>query len=428
MQIIMLPAENITIGQRQRSLDEATKAHISALAADIKSNGLIHAVTVNRDHELTAGFCRLNAIMELNAPYKYASSDIAPGFVPCVVTHLTSEAELFRIELMENLRRKNLTPVDEARAISKLHVLLKTQHGETWSEAQTGAELDSVRGVERSTEKSRAAVADSLIINQYSDDPDIAAASSRAEAAKLARKKLEKEFRSALGAMQVPTESSDFQVIAGSCLDILRTFSHSSFAGIVTDPPYGVDAHTFGEQTGASFHDYQDDAATADAIADSIFTQGFSATKFGGHLYMFCSITRWSHLTARAALAGWTVFSSPLIWDKVNIGHMPWPGYFQRRYECILFARKGDRPLNKIRSDVLSFAATKDKLHSAEKPIDLLVELIGLSFYPGDTILDPCCGSGTIFPAAHAHKVKAVGIELNPEFVNISRARIAELK
>jgi tRNA G10 N-methylase Trm11 len=33
---------------------------------------------------------------------------------------------------------------------------------------------------------------------------------------------------------------------------------------------------------------------------------------------------------------------------------------------------------------------------------------------PGDTILDPCCGCGPIFPAATQFQCTAIGWELNP--------------
>ena len=42
----------------------------------------------------------------------------------------------------------------------------------------------------------------------------------------------------------------------------------------------------------------------------------------------------------------------------------------------------------------------------------------------GDTVLDPFCGSGTVLIAAHELHRKWVGIELNPEYLEIAKKRL----
>ena len=49
--------------------------------------------------------------------------------------------------------------------------------------------------------------------------------------------------------------------------------------------------------------------------------------------------------------------------------------------------------------------------HGAQKPISLFVDLLMRSVRPNDLVLDGFAGSGTIFPAAHQVKVRAVGCE-----------------
>jgi DNA modification methylase len=91
-----------------------------------------------------------------------------------------------------------------------------------------------------------------------------------------------------------------------------------------------------------------------------------------------------------------------------------------------VFAQKGNRKLSKSASDVFTYPAVKVKTYAAQKPVELLADLCSLSFYPGEHILDPCCGSGSIFHAAKATKLRATGIELNPIAIGIAKNAMSD--
>jgi len=79
--------------------------------------------------------------------------------------------------------------------------------------------------------------------------------------------------------------------------------------------------------------------------------------------------------------------------------------------------------------DVLErYKVTHDKRHAAEKPEDLYELLIDLTCPIGSKVLDPCCGSGTIFPAATQTKCIATGIELDAIMVDIATNRMLPKK
>ena len=63
--------------------------------------------------------------------------------------------------------------------------------------------------------------------------------------------------------------------------------------------------------------------------------------------------------------------------------------------------------------------------HPCEKPIDLMRHIVQRSCPPGSIILDPFCGSGTTGCAAVLENCDFIGIEMNPEYADIARARIA---
>ena len=94
----------------------------------------------------------------------------------------------------------------------------------------------------------------------------------------------------------------------------------------------------------------------------------------------------------------------------------------------ILYAVKGKRAVNRMVGDVLSYGADAQLNHSAQKPVALYQDLLSRSVLPGNTVLDPFCGTGPIFPAAHALKCKAIGVEKDPAHYGKAVKRIQELK
>ncbi len=75
-------------------------------------------------------------------------------------------------------------------------------------------------------------------------------------------------------------------------------------------------------------------------------------------------------------------------------------------------------------SDIVPVPNVREKNHAAEKPTAIYAELLKRSCLPCDQVLDPCCGSGTIFAAAKEQGVIATGIELNEETYGLALARL----
>ena len=80
--------------------------------------------------------------------------------------------------------------------------------------------------------------------------------------------------------------------------------------------------------------------------------------------------------------------------------------------------------VNKIAPDLVSFNPDSNLGHNAQKPVALFEDLLRRSVSPGDLVLDPFAGSGTIFPAAHNLKCKATGIELDSASYGICLKRL----
>ncbi len=147
------------------------------------------------------------------------------------------------------------------------------------------------------------------------------------------------------------------------------------------------------------------------------------------HAYVFCDFDRFHELKTMMQLAGWYVFRTPLIVHKQNSGRVPLPDRGPRRqYELILYAIKGNKPVNNIFPDVISVTGDENLSHGAQKPVALYQNLLQRSVKPGDTVVDFFAGTGPIFGAATTMHCLAVGCELNPEYYALSMKRISELK
>ena len=71
---------------------------------------------------------------------------------------------------------------------------------------------------------------------------------------------------------------------------------------------------------------------------------------------------------------------------------------------------------------------SKDKLHPAQKPIELLEYLIKTHTNENETVLDNCMGSGSTGVACVNTNRKFIGIELDNTYFEIAKNRIQEVK
>jgi DNA modification methylase len=127
--------------------------------------------------------------------------------------------------------------------------------------------------------------------------------------------------------------------------------------------------------------------------------------------------------------AGWYVFRTPMIYIKPNSGRVPLPDQGPRRqWEAILYAIKGKKPVTNIYPDVLYSTADEQLSHGAQKTVSGFKNLLQRSVRPGDVVLDCFAGTGTIIPAAHAFKCRAICIEQEKEYFATCVQRIEKLK
>jgi len=411
IEILSLLDINIPPNRHRTELDPVK---IEELAESISNLGNIHPPVLENERDwLVAGERRYRAIMHLSSKsigYECNGTYIEPGKIAILRMGSLTPTEVREVELEENIRRVDLTWQERERAIADLHQLRLGQSGGVQTYKDTATEIlgrEAIGG-----EPSRL-VRNATIISQHLDDPEVAKAKNEHEAIKIIARKAERQLRESLASMQ-GSEATTTRHALYRCdaIEGMRALETGSIACIVTDPPYGIDAQKFGDQADLD-HQYDDSYTTWQALMMEFAEQAYHICEDRAHAYVFCDPRRFLELAKLFDEANWNVWPTPLIWDKGN-GMLPRPDHGPRRcYETILFANKGDRTVNAVYSDVIRIAGERDKLHAAQKPVELFVNLLQRSTIPGDRVLDPFAGSGPIFPAADKCSCRATGFELD---------------
>lgn len=425
---------------------EFPEAAIEELANSIMEVGLLHPPVVEADGSLLAGerrFRALTLLAERKLTYHCNGKFIQPGLIMTTDIRDLTRTQRLQAEIDENTVRVDITWQEKAEAVAKLHELRAVQRstaeGTEPALEPTKASLTLVAAEirEKSTDEITARdVADvradlmvSTWMTSHPDDTDVSSARSRAEALKQIEIKLENEHRAALARRFLERKPAEGHIIELADMRAqMPLIPEGTFDCIITDPPWGVDSHTWENQGSTRPHSYLDDMSTFESIHETLATEGFRVTKPKAHIYVFCAFRKFEDIRRRFASAGWDVWPQPLIWWKgPNSGIAPRPEHGPRQtYECVLFAIKGNKRTLALRPDVI-FASAGQLVRAAEKPPAIYWELLGRTCLPGDEVLDPCCGAGPLLPAANALKLRATCYDIAPDAIGLASERLTEI-
>ncbi len=430
-----VPAKSIVVPEdRQRK--RINPQHLNDLEDSFcGAKGLLHPIVLRDDGKtLVAGECRLRAVLQLyenEKRFTYGGDAVPDGHIPVMKLGELTQEELEEAELDENIHREELSWQDRAAAISRLETLRKQQaqaRGERYSQRDVAAEILGVPVTDSGTAQKE--VREARVLNEYLHDDDVAGAKTQKEALKIIGKKRQAAHRARLAeefGAQINTSAFPHDLRCGRMETIIENLPDDTFDCIITDPPYGVDADSFGEQAKAN-HAYEDSKDYALSLYKILAEQGARVCKDSAHLYTFCDIGLFAEIRDIFEASGWTVWYRPLFWFKGNnAGMLPAPEYGPRNtYEAIVYCRRGGRKTRCVGPDVLSVQALARPTFGAQKPVSLFEELLSRSCDPGDKVLDPFCGAGPVFRAAGTLSLTATGIELNKEKVDFIYASYAE--
>ena len=441
MKVIPLDQVQIAANRQRKNFDAKS---LVELGESIVRNGLFHAVVLREvrhptdekivEFILVSGERRLRAIKdlaELGSTFKHDNEEVAAGCIPYITLGELDELGREEAELEENVRRADLSWQERAAATARLALLRGKQSAQLGLPAPTVLDIalevrDSASGSSQETTRRE------IIVAAHLDDPEVAGAKSVDDGFKILRRKEDTSKRIQLAAEIGRTYSAEtaHTALQEDALLWLAKAPAEQFDVICTDPPYGIGADEFGDSGGhaAGAHFYKDDYGTWKNLIRTLATESFRITKPQAHLYCFCDITRFAEAKEVFADAGWQPFRTPIIWHKPNGNRLPWvESGPQRKYELILYAKKGNKPVTRIYPDLVSYPADENLGHNAQKPVALYADLLRRSVGAGDSILDPFAGSGPVLAAANELKCKATAIELDPAAYAICAQRLKGL-
>lgn len=211
----------------------------------------------------------------------------------------------------------------------------------------------------------------------------------------------------------------------GDSIELSKKFKPGTIQSIITDPPFGVDnqsnmATTEEGKSHATKILNDSDPELAMDVFERVMVNLVPALKEESDIYVFTShqvLEQWLEFTRKLFETYGFRRKAILVWQKdgPGIGDLNTWGMGM---EFILYYKRGNRELKaRRRNAVLSVPQLRpgELIHPHEKPTQLLEILIEHSTDPGDWIVDPFGGSGSLVRAAERTRRSAIAMELDPE-------------
>ena len=201
---------------------------------------------------------------------------------------------------------------------------------------------------------------------------------------------------------------TDWQIINGDCLEVLKTLPSGSVDAVVTDPPFGIKACNRSDggvgsiSSGSKFYGRQkwDYEKPTPEVFEAILALDVPTVIWGGNYF------------------GMPPTSCYLVWNKMQRNFS-----FADAELAWTNSKKAVRIFDYSRGQLVS----EGKVHPTQKPVPLMEWCLDRMGIPvGATVLDPFMGSGTTGVACMRTGRKFIGIEIDKGYYDIAKRRIEE--
>ena len=381
---------------------------ISELASSIKSKGQIHPILLTDRNELIAGGRRLLACAELNIPVK------------AIYRSEVSDVELRELELEENLQRKDLTWHEKNAMIAEITRLKQSIHGvggtgrdAGWSKQDTADMMNVSRG----------AISQAISLAQAVEAfPELKGAETESDARKMMRQMEEAAILTVLRQRKnefVPTGAkiADECYIIKDAIQGLRDLPSESFDFADVDTPYGVDFNQVKGTTQAQsgYIEWKPEKYLENIAV--IIPEVFRVLKPNAWMMFWPGMQYLTEVISAIKAAGFKMDPMPNLWDCGDTGLTLEPNYYLgRSYDMFLVCRKGSAIIARPgRSNIFRYARVKDKQHMAEKPFELMVDIVNTYCLPGVRGIVPFMGSGNTVRALIKLGGSGMGFDMNED-------------
>lgn len=232
------------------------------------------------------------------------------------------------------------------------------------------------------------------------------------------------------------------EIKCGDAISLLKELPDNSINLIVADPPYNLGKDYGNNHDLKGFDDYLEFTRQWTSEAKRVL-------KDDGSMYVFMGVRFISYLYDILDREQELFFNSWVVWHYTQ-GLGKTKGFSPRHDDILVFNKtknfkfnlddvrvpqKYYRARNNMRGanpgDVWKFSHVhysnpNRQNHPTQKPEGLIERMILACSDKGDTVLDPFSGSGTTMRVCQQLERKGVGFELNPEYVEMTKARLSE--
>ncbi|WP_164174805.1 site-specific DNA-methyltransferase [Ruminococcus flavefaciens] len=235
----------------------------------------------------------------------------------------------------------------------------------------------------------------------------------------------------------------ELTLICGDALEELKKLPSKSVKLVVTDPPYNLNKDYGNNQDDLEFNDYLEFSRAWIKEASRILTDDGAIFIFMGMRYIsyiyeilekefgfyFNSWITWFYTQGIGKTKGFSPRHDDILYFTKH------PKKFTFNLDSIRVPQKFYRSVNNMRGanpgNVWEFShmhyCNKNRTkHPTQKPEGVFERIILSASNEGDTVLDPFVGSGTCLRVCQQTNRKGIGIDINPEYIAMSQARLEE--
>lgn len=450
-----LPSNIIIPPGRFRPVDYKS-AEFKELVESIKSIGQLQSILVSKtpvfcpsiqedQYELIDGLNRLEACRLLTRKVWFSTDTEGQ-------LSLDDQDARKMAELHTGIRRIDFTPQQRSAGIAELHSIMQKRYGtpgtggrgrtEGWTLEDTANKLGF---------KDKKTVQDAITIHKALESgviPGIEKAKTQTEALKMVRdtikrKALEEVTRRQAGSLvnseiENPYEYFGNRLILGDCIKQMKQLDPNICDLFITDPPWNIDigkkeAGSTGFVADRSLEEYTDTGSDITELLSNVIKEISRVGKPDCWAVMFCAAKHWTWLVERFRSVGFSVYNKPLVCTHIRPDgsiykeKSPAPSIWPcSATDFMVLARKGNPTLYEMNRPDAFFSlgvSSEQRIHRAQKSIQLMKEIISRFYHPGTNplLIDPFAGSGSTLVAARRVGIKNYfGYELSE--VNRERA------
>ena len=232
------------------------------------------------------------------------------------------------------------------------------------------------------------------------------------------------------------------KLICGDAADEMARLPENSIDLIIADPPYNL-----GKDYGNNI-DLKDRADYRE-FTQSWLKEAVRILKPGGSLYCFMGVRfiarlyllleeefgltpqgwiTWHYTQGMGRKRGFSPRHEDILWFSkgegaaFNLDDVRVPQKYYRKRNNMAGANPGDV----WQFSHVHYCAAERLPHPTQKPEALIERIIKASSTPGDLVLDPFLGSGTTARVAQILDRRAIGIEINPDYIDMADGRLKE--